>query len=126
MVETGIYGKVMRVAPFRVCHFLLEKGGVMYGALMLNLCGCSNLIFLCGCYFVIEGPRIKVPKDRGVAYSSSSYLVTEVTRPCVGRDPVRFLGRPFRGVPMWPRKFLSLTICWKSNSQYEPSTVLVV
>ena len=45
--------------------------------------------------------RIKVPKDRGMAYSCSSYLVTEVTRPCVGRDPVRFLGRPARGDPMW-------------------------
>ena len=54
---------------------------------------------LCGC--CLEAPRIKVPKDRGVACSSSSYLVTEVTRPCVGRDPVRFSGRPARGDPMW-------------------------
>ena len=36
--------------------------------------------------------------------SSSSYLVTEVTRPCVGRDPVRFLGRPTRGDPMWQQE----------------------
>ena len=56
---------------------------------------------LCGCCFVIEGPRIKVANDPGMAYSSSSYLVTEVTQPCVGRDPGRFSGRPSRGVPMW-------------------------
>ena len=115
MVETGICGKVLRVAPFRVCHFLLEKGGVRYGALMLNLCGCSNLIFLCGCCLVIEGPQIKVPKDRGVAYSCSSYLVTKVTWPCVGRELVKFSGRPARGDPIGSRKFLSLTICWKSK-----------
>ena len=101
MVETGIYDKVMRVAPFRVCHFLLEKGSVMVWSPDTFLCGCFNLIILCGCCFVIEGPRIKVANDRGAAYSSSSYLVTEVTRPCVGRDPVRFLGRPGRGDPMW-------------------------
>ena len=44
----------------------------------------------------------------------SCYLVIEVTRPCVGRDPVRFSGRPTRGVPMDSGKFLSPTICWKS------------
>ena len=38
-------GKVMRVAPFRVCHSLLVKGGIRYGALVFNLCGCSNLIY---------------------------------------------------------------------------------
>ena len=97
MEETGICGKVIRVAPFRVCHFLLEKGGVRYGALMLNLCGCSNLIFLCGCCLVIEGPRIKVPKDWGMTYSCSSYLVAEVARPCVGRDLTVTLGS--RDVP---------------------------
>ena len=48
-----------------------------------------------------EDPRIKVANDWGMSYSSSSYLVTEVTRPCVGRDPGRFSGRPARGVPMW-------------------------
>ena len=30
-----------------------------------------------------------------------SYLVIDVMRPCVGRDPVRFSGRPSKGVPMW-------------------------
>ena len=57
-------------------------------------------LFLCD-YFVVEDPWIKVANDREMAYSSSSYLVTEVTRPCVGRDPVRFSRRPARGDPMW-------------------------
>ena len=49
-------------------------------------------LLLCDCFVVVglEVPRIKVPKDRGMARSCSSYLVTEVTRPYVGRDPVRF------------------------------------
>ena len=93
------YGKVMRVAPFRVCHSLLVKGGIMVWSPDIYLCGSSNLIY---CVVVaLEAPRIKVPKDRGVVCSSSSYLVTEVTRPCVGREPGRFSGRPAKGVPMW-------------------------
>ena len=68
-------------------------------------------LLLCG----LEVPQTKIPKDRGVACSRSSYLVTEVTRPCVGKDPVRFSGCPARGDPIDSRKFLSLTICWKSN-----------
>ena len=75
---------------------------------------------------MIEGPWIKVPKDRGVAYLSSSYLVTEVTRPCVGRDPGRFLDVPPEACLCGSRKFLRLTICWKFNLQYVHCMVLVV
>ena len=56
-------------------------------------------IFLCG--VVGSSARIKVPKDRGMTYSCSSYLVTEVTRPCVGRDPVRISDHLSRGALMW-------------------------
>jgi hypothetical protein len=52
-------------------------------------------------YFVVGDPRIKVANDRGMAYSCSSFLVTEVTRPCVGRELVKFLGGPSKGLPMW-------------------------
>ena len=48
MVETGICGKVMRVAPFRVCHFLLEKGGIMVWSPDIYSCGNTIYIFLCG------------------------------------------------------------------------------
>ena len=68
---------------------------------------------LCFVVVGVEDPWIKDGNDGGW-YTRGSYLVTEVTHPCVGRDLVRFSGRPFRGVPMWHRKFLSLTICWKS------------
>ena len=125
MVETGKMRQGFRGSSPRVWPFLLEKGGIMVWSPDIYLCGCSNLIY-CVIVAVWSRPRIKVPKDRGVAYSSSSYLVTEVTRPCVGRDPVRFSGRPSRSVPIDSRKFLSLTICWKSIFQYEPCTVLVV
>ena len=53
-----------------------------YGAQMLTHVDTLYLL-LCG---VVASARIKVPKDRGMTYSCSSYLVTEVTRPCVGRD----------------------------------------
>ena len=66
---------------------------------------------------LVSSARIKVPKDRGMTYSCSSYLVTEVTRPCVGRDlTVTLVSRdvPPEAIPCGSRKFLSLTICWKS------------
>ena len=79
----------------------MVKGGIIAWSPDIYLYGGLQSHLLCGCCLVIEGPRIKVPKDRGVAYSCSSYLVTEVTRPCVGRDPDRFSGRPARGDPIW-------------------------
>ena len=44
----------------------------------------------------VKGP--KGPRD-GVLVSVVAQL--GVTRPCVGRDPVRFSGRHSRGVSMW-------------------------
>ena len=52
----------------------------------IYLYGGFNLIYCVVVALWLEAPRIKVPKDRGMTYSCSSYLVTEVTRPCVGRD----------------------------------------
>ena len=53
-------------------------------------------------YFVVVGESRAIgrlrPED-GIFVSVVTQL--GVTRPCVGRDPVRFSGRPSRGVPMW-------------------------
>ena len=46
-----------------------------YGAQIFTCVVAPISFTLCDCCFVIEVPRIKVPKDRGVAYSCSSYLV---------------------------------------------------
>ena len=48
----------------------------------------------------IEDPRIDRLRSGDDIFVS---VVTQlgVTRPCVGRDPVRFSGRLSRGVPMW-------------------------
>ena len=110
-------GKVMRVAPFRVCHSLLVKGGIMVWSPDTYSCGYCRSITLWYFVVVVASARIKVPKDRGMTYSCSSYLVTEVTRPCVGRDlTVTLVSRdvPPEAIPCGSRKFLSLTICWKS------------
>ena len=69
-----------------------------YGAQILTH---VDTLYLLLCGVVVASARIKVPKDRGMTYSCSSYLVTEVTRPCVGRELVKFSGRPARGDPMW-------------------------
>ena len=73
-----------------------------YGAQILTHVDTADLL-LFDCFVVVglEVPRIKLPKDRGMTCSISSYLVTEVNRPFVGRDPVRFSGCPARGDPMW-------------------------
>ena len=47
MVKIGICGKVMRVAPFRVCHFLLERVVSWYGAQILTHVDTLYLL-LCG------------------------------------------------------------------------------
>ena len=50
----------------------------------------------------IEDPRMKGCYNRGMAYACQKLpTFAEVTRPCVGRDPVRFSRRLSRGVPMW-------------------------
>ena len=81
MVETGICGKVMRVAPFRVCHFLLERGGIMVWSPDTYSCGHTLFIM---CDDVTERSD-KGPKGPGNDIFVS-YLVTGVTRPCVGRE----------------------------------------
>ena len=125
MVKTGNCGKVMRVAPFRVCHFLLEKGGIMVWSPDAIPVWWHQSYLLCDCCFVIEGPQIKVANDREVAYSCSSYLVRGNPALCWQRAVVS-RDVPPEAYPCGSRKFLRLTICWKSNSQYEPCTVLVV
>ena len=69
-----------------------------YGAQILTH---VDTLYLLLCGVVGSSARIKVPKDRGMTYSCSSYLVIKVTRPCVGRELVKFSGRPARGDPMW-------------------------
>ena len=64
MVETGICGKVMRVAPFRVCHSLLVKGGIMVWSPDIYSCGCSNLIY-CVVVALDRGPSDKGSKGPG-------------------------------------------------------------
>ena len=44
---------------------------------------------------------VKGPKGPGDDILVSVVTQLGVTRPCVGRDPVRFSGRPSRGVSMW-------------------------
>ena len=71
------------------------------------------------------GASVKGPKGPGDGIFVS-YLVTGVIRPCVGRELVSSRDVQTEAIPCGGRKFLSLTICWKSIFQYEPCTVLVV
>ena len=58
----------------------------------------TNLL-LCGCWFSGSREKGRLRSGNGVLVSVVTQL--GVTRPCVGRDPVRFSGRHSRGVSMW-------------------------
>ena len=79
---------------------------------------------LCGCWYRALGLRLVT--TGGWHTRVSSYLVTEVTRPCVGRDPVRFSGRPSKGVPMWQWEVPWPDHLLEIQRNNKPCTVLVV
>ena len=61
----------------------------------------GTVVYLLLCDVVgVEDPRIKVANDRG--WHILGFTPREGgNRPCVGREPGRFSGRPSRRVPMW-------------------------
>ena len=90
--------RLLGVAPFRMCPFPSGKGWY-HGMEPRYLLMLKHFIY--DCVMLMTSAQLKVPKDRGWHTRVSCYLVWKVTRPCVGRDPVRFSGRPSRGVSMW-------------------------
>ena len=55
----------MRVAPFRVCHSLVVKGGIMVWSLDIYLCGGFNLIYCVVVALWFRGASDKGPKGPG-------------------------------------------------------------
>ena len=90
------------------------------------------LTYVVATYFVVVGNRGSSDVDRlrsGDDIFVSVVTQLGVTRPCVGRDlTVTLVSRdvPPEAIPCGSRKFLGLTICWKSKETIRSCTVLVV
>ena len=110
------------VAPFRICAFPSGKGWChgmepRYLLMLKTLYDCVNWLRALGW---------KVPKDRGIAYSVSCYSVRGNPALCWQRSGLVLGDVHPEAFSCGNGKFLGLIIRWKSNSQYETCTVLVV
>ena len=113
MVETGIVRQGFRGSSPRVWPFLLEKGSIMVWS--PDTYSCWNTYYY-GVMLVRERSRLKVPKDRGWhIWGFVISLGKRGSRPCLAEIQLGSRGVLPEAFPCGNRKFLSLTICWKSN-----------
>ena len=111
MVQTGKMRQGFRGSSPRVWPFLLEKGSIMVWS--PDTYSCWNTWFIIvWCW--LESSRLKVPKDRG--WHIWGFIPREGgSRPCLAESQGGSRGVPPEAFPCGSRKFLSLTICWKSK-----------
>src|SRR5574338_354009 len=86
--------------------------------------------YLCGLLEIGDPREDRLRSGDGIRVSVVTYFCRGNPALCwqrSNRNVRLFLGSSIPGTyPSWERKFLSLTICWKSKLQYELCTVLVV